>query len=133
MLFQNSFGICSGRVKSSKKEVPDVRFEGVCGLDGHGQAPMEWFMASLKANIWYFQAYLQLFLNSYVLFYDAIKCCSTSSAKSMASISPSSPATFIASSILTRQKGQAVTITSAPASLAISTLTTPIRMSSSGS
>jgi hypothetical protein len=38
-------------VKFSKTEVSDVRFEGVCGPDGHGQAPMDGFMASLKANI----------------------------------------------------------------------------------
>ncbi len=38
-------------VKFSKKEVSDVRFEGVCGPEGHGQAPRDGFMASLKANI----------------------------------------------------------------------------------
>jgi hypothetical protein len=133
MLFINSIGKYSGRVKFSKKVVPAVRFEGVCGLDGHGQAPMDGFMASHKANSWYFRAYLQFFLNSCTLFYDAIKCCSTSSAKSIATISPSRPATLMASSMLTRQKGQAVTIISAPASLAISALSTPILWSSSGS
>ncbi len=40
----------SGRTKLSKKEVSEVRFEGVCGPDGHGQAPRDGFMASLKAN-----------------------------------------------------------------------------------
>ena len=38
-------------VKSSKKEVSDVRFEGVCSPDGYGQAPRDGFMVSLKANI----------------------------------------------------------------------------------
>ena len=41
---------------------------------------------------------------------------STSSHRSIASIFPSRPATLMASSMLTRQKGQAVTMTSAPAS-----------------
>ncbi len=42
---------CSDRGNFSKKEASDVRFEGVCGPDSHGQAPMDGFMASLKANI----------------------------------------------------------------------------------
>ncbi len=66
-------------------------------------------------------------------FYSFIMCRSISSARSMASIWPSKPATFMASSIFTMQNGQAVTITSAPASRAISTRNTPMRCSSSGS
>ena len=56
-----------------------------------------------------------------------------SSHRSIASIFPSRPATLMASSMFTRQKGQAVTMTSAPARRAISTRTTPMRISSSGS
>ncbi len=66
-------------------------------------------------------------------FYSLITCRSISSARSMASIWPSKPATLMASSIFTIQNGQAVTITSAPASRAISTRNTPMRCSSSGS
>src|SRR6185312_893825 len=62
-----------------------------------------------------------------------IICFSVSSARSMAVIFPSMPATLIASSILTMQNGQAVTITFAPASAAIRTRFTPIRSSSFGS
>ena len=38
-------------VKNSKKEVSDVRFEGVCSPDGYSQAPRDGFMVSLKADI----------------------------------------------------------------------------------
>src|SRR5450755_1232141 len=60
-------------------------------------------------------------------------CFSASSARSMALIFPSMPATLIASSILTMQNGHAVTITLAPASAAIRTRFTPILSSSFGS
>ena len=41
----------SGGGKNSKKEVSDVRFEGVCSPDGYSQALRDEFMVSLKADI----------------------------------------------------------------------------------
>ena len=41
----------SGGGKNSKKEVSDVRFEGVCSPDGNSQAPRDGFMVSLKTDI----------------------------------------------------------------------------------
>ena len=60
-------------------------------------------------------------------------CRSISSTRSITSIFPSILLVLMASSIFAIQNGQAVTITVAPASFAISTLNCPILLSSMGS